>query len=77
MYDTGDNNSVMNNINLMTGNYVIRSKSREQGGEEMKKTRKVMAILHDHSDVRTLLTGIVLCGMGLISMLVTLTVWYF
>ena len=43
----------------------------------MKRTKKLMAVLHDDKELRTLFTGIILCGMGLVSMLVTMTVWYF
>ena len=67
----------MNCINLTARKYVIESKSKEQGGVKMKKTKKLVGVLHDHKELRTLFTGIILCGMGLVSMLVTLTVWYF
>jgi hypothetical protein len=77
IHNTYDNRYVMNYINFIARKHVIESESREQGGIEMKKTRKLMGILHDHSDVRNLFTGIILCGMGLVSMLVTMTVWYF
>jgi hypothetical protein len=61
----------------MAKKYVIESESRKKGGLEMKKTRKIIGVLHDHTELRNLFTGIVLCGVGLITMLVTLTVWYF
>jgi hypothetical protein len=67
----------MNCVNLITQKYVIESESREQGGAKMQKTKKMMGIVHDHSELRNLFTGIILCGIGLVSMLVTLTVWYF
>jgi hypothetical protein len=67
----------MDSINLTAQNYVIKGVSREQGGTDMKKAKKLMNVLHDDRAARTLFTGMILCGMGLASMLVTLTIWCF